>query len=124
MASITTCEKPPQATVFLSLAQNERSSMIFIVRSPRVVNDLAPTFERALTAIEPKAIITVQSWDGLLEGTNALFPARASVATLGVMGALAAMLAVTGIFGMAAYNVSRRMKELASASPSARGRGT
>jgi ABC-type antimicrobial peptide transport system permease subunit len=28
------------------------------------------------------------------------------------MGLLAAMLAVTGIFGMAVYNVSRRMKEL------------
>ncbi len=28
------------------------------------------------------------------------------------MGLLAAMLAVTGIFGMAAYSVSRRMKEL------------
>jgi ABC-type antimicrobial peptide transport system permease subunit len=28
------------------------------------------------------------------------------------MGLLAAMLAVTGIFGMAAYNVGRRMKEL------------
>jgi ABC-type antimicrobial peptide transport system permease subunit len=28
------------------------------------------------------------------------------------MGLLATMLAVTGIFGMAAYNVSRRMKEL------------
>jgi ABC-type antimicrobial peptide transport system permease subunit len=28
------------------------------------------------------------------------------------MGLLAAMLAVTGVFGMAAYNVSRRMKEL------------
>ncbi len=27
------------------------------------------------------------------------------------MSGLAAMLAVTGIFGMAAYNVSRRMKE-------------
>jgi ABC-type antimicrobial peptide transport system permease subunit len=28
------------------------------------------------------------------------------------MGLLAAMLAVTGIFGMAAYSVSKRMKEL------------
>jgi ABC-type antimicrobial peptide transport system permease subunit len=41
-----------------------------------------------------------------------LFPARAATVALGVMGGLAAMLAVTGIFGMAAYNVSRRMKEL------------
>ena len=41
-----------------------------------------------------------------------LFPARAASVALGVMGLLAAMLAVTGIFGMAVYNVSRRMKEL------------
>ena len=31
---------------------------------------------------------------------------------LGIMGLLAAMLAVTGIFGMAAYRVSRRVREL------------
>ncbi len=41
-----------------------------------------------------------------------MFPARAATVALGVMGLLAAMLAVTGIFGMAAYSVSRRMKEL------------
>ncbi len=44
--------------------------------------------------------------------TDELFPARAATVALGVMGLLAAMLAVTGIFGMAAYSVSRRMKEL------------
>ncbi|KAF5406844.1 MAG: subunit of efflux pump conferring antibiotic resistance [Candidatus Udaeobacter sp.] len=43
---------------------------------------------------------------------GALFSARSATVTLGVMGLLAVMLAVTGIFGMAAYNVSRRMKEL------------
>jgi ABC-type antimicrobial peptide transport system permease subunit len=56
--------------------------------------------------------VTVQNWTDILEGTNALFPARASTFALLVIGGLAAMLAVTGIFGMAAYNVSRRMKEL------------
>jgi ABC-type antimicrobial peptide transport system permease subunit len=33
--------------------------------------------------------------------------------SLGILGLLAAMLAATGIFGMAAYAVSKRMKELA-----------
>jgi ABC-type antimicrobial peptide transport system permease subunit len=33
--------------------------------------------------------------------------------SLGVMGLLAAMLAVTGVFGMAAYSVSKRKKEFA-----------
>jgi ABC-type antimicrobial peptide transport system permease subunit len=32
--------------------------------------------------------------------------------SLGVLGVMAAMLAITGIFGMAAYSISKRMKEL------------
>jgi ABC-type antimicrobial peptide transport system permease subunit len=32
--------------------------------------------------------------------------------SLGVLGAMGAMLSITGIFGMAAYSVSRRLKEL------------
>jgi ABC-type antimicrobial peptide transport system permease subunit len=32
--------------------------------------------------------------------------------SLGVLGAMGAMLSITGIFGMAAYAVSRRIKEL------------
>src|SRR5581483_6273493 len=39
-------------------------------------------------------------------------PARAATWALSVMGMLASMLAVTGLFGMAAYSVSRRSKEL------------
>ena len=54
--------------------------------------------------------ITIESWPDALE--EVLFPAKAATVALGVMGLLAAMLAVTGIFGMAAYSVSRRMKEL------------
>jgi ABC-type antimicrobial peptide transport system permease subunit len=73
---------------------------------------MTAAIERALRGLEPNAPITVQSWLEVLGGQNALFPARAAVVALGVMGLLAAMLAVTGIFGMAMYNVSSRMKEL------------
>ena len=41
-----------------------------------------------------------------------LYPARAAAFALGVMGLFAVMLAVTGIFGMAAHGVSRRVREL------------
>jgi ABC-type antimicrobial peptide transport system permease subunit len=63
-----------------------------------------------LSGIAPNMPISVQSWSNTVDGE--LFPARAATVALGVMGLLAAMLAVTGIFGMAAYSVSRRMKEL------------
>src|SRR5207248_1449966 len=42
----------------------------------------------------------------------ALFPSQMATVSLGVMGGMGAMLAITGIFGMAAYSVSKRMREL------------
>jgi predicted permease len=103
-------QEPPQPVVYLSSSQNEPDNVIVVARSRRGTNEMAPALERTLSGLEPNAQINVRSWPDALGGM--LFPARAATLSLGVMGLLAAMLAVTGIFGMAAYNVSRRMKEL------------
>ena len=100
----------PQAVVYLPLSQIEDSGAVFVVRSRLAPNEIAAALQRTLSGIEPNVPISVQSWSDTLDGE--LFPARAATVALGVMGLLSAMLAVTGIFGMAAYNVSRRMKEL------------
>jgi ABC-type antimicrobial peptide transport system permease subunit len=42
----------------------------------------------------------------------ALFPAYVATTALGVLGAMGAMLSITGIFGMAAFSVSKRLREL------------
>jgi ABC-type antimicrobial peptide transport system permease subunit len=96
--------------VYLPLAQSDQWHATFVVRSYRAQNEMAVAIERTLISMEPNVPITVQSWSDAMAG--ALFSARAATLVLGAMGLLAAMLAVTGIFGMAAYNVSRRMKEL------------
>jgi predicted permease len=103
-------QESPQPVVYLPLSQSEQWFGTFVVRSSRAQNEMAAALERTLSGLEPNAIITVQSWPEAMQ--NALFPARAAAAALGVMTLLAAVVAVTGIFGMAAYNVSRRMKEL------------
>jgi predicted permease len=100
----------PLPGFYLPLAQNEQANTIFVVRSHRARSEMAAALERTLSGFAPDASITVQSWRDAMG--LALFPARAATGALGVMGLLAAMLALTGIFGMAAYNVSRRMKEL------------
>ena len=103
-------QESPQPVVYLPLPQSEEGEMIFVARSLRPANEMAAALERTLSGIEPNVPITVQSWSDAIQ--SELFPARAATVALGVMGLLAAMLAVTGIFGMAAYSVSRRMKEL------------
>ena len=103
-------QESPQPVVYVSLSQSEQSETVFVVRSRRAPNETAAALARTLSGIAPNVPITVQSWPDALG--DVLFPARAATVALGVMGLLAAMLAVTGIFGMAAYSVSRRTKEL------------
>ncbi|MEP6822782.1 MAG: FtsX-like permease family protein, partial [Chthoniobacterales bacterium] len=100
----------PIPAVYLPLAQNDWKGATFIVRSGRAQNETAAAIEGSLTTLEPSATMLVRSWPDAMAG--ALFPSYAAATGLGFMGLLAAMLAVTGIFGMAAYNVSRRMKEI------------
>jgi ABC-type antimicrobial peptide transport system permease subunit len=103
-------QEPPQPVVYLPLPQSDLSETIFVVRSRLAPNQMAAALQRALSAIDPNVPITLQSWPESLRPT--FFPAQAAAVALGVMGLLAAMLALTGIFGMAAYSVSKRMKEL------------
>jgi len=42
----------------------------------------------------------------------AYFPARTATAALTAFGLLAVMLAITGIYGLGAYTVSRRVREI------------
>ncbi len=103
-------QESAQPVVYPPLPQSGDSETVFVVRSQLSPREMAAALERTLGAIQPNLPITVESWTDTLDGE--LFPARAATIALGVMGLLAAMLAVTGIFGMAAYTVSRRMKEL------------
>jgi len=103
-------QESPQPVAYLPFLQSGESEGVFVVRSRLAPNEAASALERKLSSVEPNAPISVQSWPDAL--TGALFPARAATTALGVMGLLGAMLAVTGIFGTAAFSVSRRMKEL------------
>jgi len=103
-------QESPQPAVYLPYPQGNSTDVNVVVRSQRPSSEMTAALEHTLSSIEPNVPITVQSWSDTLD--DQLLPARAATVALGVMGLLAAMLAVTGIFGMAAYNVSRRMKEL------------
>jgi ABC-type antimicrobial peptide transport system permease subunit len=54
--------------------------------------------------------VYIQPWSNEMDG--ALFASRVATVSLGVLGVMGAMLSITGIFGMAAYSVSKRLREL------------
>jgi ABC-type antimicrobial peptide transport system permease subunit len=78
-------------------------------RSTRAPQELAAAMRRVLRDIDPGMVLEVRPWSTELGGI--LFPSRMATISLGVLGMMGAMLSVTGIFGMAAYSVSKRFKE-------------
>jgi len=105
-----TLTEGPQPAIFLSILQSPSTWTWMIVRADRSAQDLVPVVEQTLRNLDPGLPLTINTWDREL-GT-ALLPARAASIALGALGALGAMLSITGIFGMAAYSVSKRLREL------------
>jgi predicted permease len=100
----------PQPAMFLPISQHPSSSARMVVRSNRNPEQLGAAIRSTLHQIDAGLPVIVET--RLDEIGGALFPAQVASVTLGVMGGMGAMLAITGIFGMAAYSVSKRLREL------------
>ena len=100
----------PQPAMFFPILQSPDSSAWLVVRSDRDPQELASAIRHKLRDLDAALPAFIVTWNQDLEG--ALFASRVATVALGVMGLMGAVLAVTGIFGMAAYSVSKRLREL------------
>jgi len=96
--------------IFLSYLQSPANQACVIVRSTRSPEPLAAAMRIKLKELDPGLPPNIQTWTALLDVV--MFPARVATLALGTLGMMGGILSITGIFGMAAYTVSRRMKEL------------
>ena len=81
-----------------------------VVRSSRDPHQLGAAIRGTLRQFDAALPVTIETrYD---EMVTVLFPAQMATVSLGVMGVMGAMLSITGIFGMAAYSVSKRLREL------------
>ncbi len=99
----------PWAAMFFPLDQFPDTDTTLVVRSQLPPSDIVPSLRKILAQIDPSLPFVIQPWPDALAFVQ--FPARIATAIIGVMGLFAAMLAVTGVFGMAMYSVSKRFKE-------------
>ncbi len=105
-----TLTEEQQPAMFLPILQDTSDETTLVVRANRSAPQLAAALQKRLASLDPGLPMLIETWPDAMD--SALFAARAATIALGVMGLLGAMLAVTGIFGMASYTVSKRMREL------------
>jgi predicted permease len=103
-----TLAEDPQPAMFLSFLQTPSTVTCLVVRSDRDRQHLATDMRSTLRNLDAGLLLDIHPWTM----DTALFVARVATVSLGVLGMMGAMLSMTGIFGMAAYSVSKRLKEL------------
>jgi predicted permease len=96
--------------MFLPVLQSPSSDVWLVVRSDQDPQPLAAAIRNELRDLDAGLPAFIQTWGEEMNG--ALFAPRVAALVLGVLGAMGALLSIAGVFGMAAYSVSRRRREL------------
>jgi len=101
---------PLPPAMFLPILQSPSDEAFIVVRSSSSPQQLAAVIRTKLRDLDSGLLSFIQPWNKAMDA--ALFPSRMAALSLGVLGTMGALLSVTGLFGMAAYSVSKRKRDL------------
>ncbi|HKB81401.1 MAG TPA: ABC transporter permease [Thermoanaerobaculia bacterium] len=104
-------ERGSEPAIYPPLAQVPMNDIFVVLRSERPLQQVLPELLSAVAAVDPdvpradpRTLATLVS--------HALAPERFTTVLLSIFSALALMLAAIGVFGLIAYQVSLRLREL------------
>jgi predicted permease len=104
----------PVPVMFFPILQSPSTSTQLVVRAHPGSNNapqlLGTAMRSALRRLDAALPLSIETREKPLEAI--LFGPRMATVSLGVLGLMGALLSITGIFGMAAYSVSKRLREL------------
>jgi predicted permease len=110
-------EKDPHGQIYLPFARGFQSNVSFIVRfhslAPGSEASTADLLRRTVREVDPALpVLTLKSFSQHLDSNFQLWVVRAGAAMFSVFGGLALGLAIVGLYGVKAYSVARRTREI------------
>lgn len=110
-ADYSNLAEPPQPCVYVPLTQSFSGAMVFYVRSKADPQQILLPVQREIHTIAPQiAAADVRTGRKIVD--QALFGAKIGVTLLSVFGLLALGLASVGLYGILAYSVNLRRREI------------
>jgi putative ABC transport system permease protein len=102
----------PQDFVYLPLAQHPAARLALLLRSSGDPLQLVKPLKDVVRALDPNMpMLQTRSYEDLYR-YNAVEGPGVAIELVGIMGAVGLLLAIAGLYGLVAYNVSRRTREI------------
>jgi len=110
-----TIESDPRPEVYVPLAQNDcgfaSPFMIIVLRASSDPRPLIPAVRRVISSLDPdQPLFTARSMEDIYD--DALAEKRLNVVLFSVFGLLALSLSILGVYGVTAYSVRQRTREI------------
>jgi hypothetical protein len=110
-------ERQPRGSIYVPFARGFQTAAYFFVQCPSLTKEnaaeMADAVRRAVREIDPTLpVISLKTFSQHVDSNLQLWTVRAGATLFTVFGALALLLAIVGVYGVKAYSVARRTREI------------
>ena len=110
-------ERQPRGSIYVPFARGFQSAAYFFLQCPGLTKDnvaqMADAIRRSVREVDPTLpVLSLKTYPQHVDSNLQLWTVRAGATLFTVFGGLALTLAIVGVYGVKAYSVARRTREI------------